>query len=215
MIKGVIFDLDGVLVTTDELHYQGWKRLAEDEGIPFTKQDNQRQRGVSRMESLEVLLEKASRSYSDDEKQEMASRKNDYYRATLRGLTAEDALPGAREMLRELRKRGVQIAVASASRNTPTIMERTDLKKEVDAVADGNETTRSKPDPEVFLLAAQKLGLPPEECLVVEDAAAGIEAGRRAGMDVFAIGPADRHPDVERRAERIADLTADRLLGGD
>lgn len=212
MIKGVIFDLDGVLVTTDELHYKGWSRLAQDEGIPFTKDDNQRQRGVSRMESLEILLEKAVRSYTDDEKREMAERKNTYYRAMLENLTPNDTLPGAREILRELRKRGIQTAVASASRNTPKILERTNLRDEVDAVADGNETTHSKPDPEVFLLAASKLDLAPDECIVVEDAAAGIEGGRRGGMAVFAIGPAERHPDVAHRAEHIADVTADQLL---
>lgn len=212
MIKGVIFDLDGVLVTTDDLHFQGWKRLAEDEGIPFVREDNQRQRGVSRMESLDILLEKAPRAYSGDEKHEMAERKNNYYRAMLENLTPDDVLPGAREILRELRRRGIRIAVASASRNTPKIMERTNLLDEVDAVADGNETTRSKPDPEVFLLAASKLGLPPEQCVVVEDAAAGVEGARRAGMEAFAIGPAERHPDVPRRAEHIADVTVEQLL---
>jgi beta-phosphoglucomutase len=212
MIRGVIFDLDGVLVTTDELHYAGWRRLAEEEGIPFTREDNVRQRGVSRMESLAILLEKSPRAYAPPEREALAARKNDYYRAMLAALTPDDALPGAREMLRALRERDIAVAVASASRNTPLIMERVDLAREVDAVADGNEVSRSKPDPEVFLLAAEKLGLPPATCLVVEDAAAGIEGGRRAGMAVFAIGPASRHPDVAHRAESLAEVTPEELL---
>lgn len=213
MIRGVIFDLDGVLVTTDELHYQAWQRLADEEGIPFSREINHRQRGIGRMESLEVLLEAATRRYTDTEKVALAERKNTYYRDSLQDLTPEDALPGARDMLRALRAAGIQLAVGSASRNTPLIMERVDLVREVDAVADGNEVQNSKPDPEVFLLAAKKLGLPPDACLVVEDAPAGIEAGRRAGMAVFAIGGKERHPDVEHIASDLVGLTPADLLG--
>jgi beta-phosphoglucomutase len=212
MIKGVIFDLDGVLVTTDELHYRAWKRLAEEEGIPFSREVNHRQRGIGRMESLEVLLERSPRKYSDEEKVALADRKNTYYRDSLATLRSSDALPGSRSLLRALRAKGIKVAVASASKNTPTIMERVDLSREVDAVADGREISHSKPDPEVFLLAARKLGLKPEVCLVVEDAPAGIEAGRRAGMAVFAIGPRERHPDVAHCTEGLNRITADVLL---
>jgi beta-phosphoglucomutase len=212
MIRGVIFDLDGVLVSTDELHYRAWSRLAEEEGIPFDRAVNHRMRGISRMASLEVLLEQASRAYAPREKSEMAERKNGYFRALLRTLTPQDALPGARAMLRALRARHIKLAVASASRNTPLIMARVALEADVDAVVDGNDVTRPKPDPQCFLLAARRLGLEPPECLVVEDAAAGIEAGRRAGMAVFGIGTRDRLPGVKHVAENLAAVSIEALL---
>jgi beta-phosphoglucomutase len=212
MIRGVIFDLDGVLVTTDDYHYRAWKAMADQEGIPFDRQTNERLRGVSRMDSLDIILEKAPRQYSDEEKQQLAERKNRMYRESLQELTRGALLPGALEMLHELQRRDIKIAVASSSKNTPLIMKRLGLNQEVDAVADGNDITRSKPHPEVFLIAAERLGLPPEEGLVVEDAAAGIEAGRRGGFAVFGIGPAERLPSVKHRAMTLAETTADELL---
>lgn len=212
MIHGVIFDLDGVLVTTDELHYRAWKQLADAEGVYFDRQINERLRGVSRMQSLHILLERAGRAYSTAEKDALAHRKNEAYRASLETLTPRDVLPGAREMLAELRRRGIGTAVGSASRNTPLILERTGLRSAVDVVVDGNDTARSKPDPEVFLLAAGRLKLLPGQCLVVEDAAAGIEAGRRAGMAVFGIGTPDSLPGVKHIARNLAEVTADDLL---
>ena len=212
MIRGVIFDLDGVLVTTDEMHYRGWARLAEEEGIPFDRKQNERQRGVSRMESLEVMLERATRSYSETEKHAMAERKNAYYRDFLKTLTPADTLPGTREMLTALRTRGIRLAVGSSSRNTPLILQLTGLADAFDAVADGNDITRSKPFPDVFLIAAERLQLPPEDCLVVEDAPAGIEAGRRAGMAVFGIDALGILSDVPHKAESLAGVTVDALL---
>ncbi len=211
-IQGVIFDLDGVLVTTDEYHYRGWKRLAEEKGIPFTHEDNHRLRGVSRMESLEIILERATHAYSQAEKLEMAERKNRYYVELLQDLTPADTLPGARALLEGLRKRGMKLAVGSSSRNTPLIMAKVDLNRYFNAVADGNDITNSKPDPEVFLIAAERLGLRPEACLVVEDAEAGVEAARRAGMAVFAIGPAERHPGCVNRADGLDEVKAERML---
>jgi len=210
-MKGVVFDLDGVLVSTDEFHYRGWARLAEEEGIPFTREDNHRQRGVSRMESLEILLGKSTRTYTEEEKLGMATRKNNYYVAYLQNLTPADTLPGAREILVALRAAGIKLAVGSSSRNTPLIMEKTDLSCYFDAVADGSDITRSKPDPEVFLLAAKRLGLKPQECVVVEDAEAGVEAARRAGMRVVGVGPAELGP-CDLRVRNIGELTADALL---
>ena len=189
-MKGVIFDLDGVLVSTDELHYQAWQRLAGDLGIrTFTRKDNERQRGVSRMASLEVVLEKSERQYSPEEKLELAEQKNEYYKERLRTLTPEALLPGARETLLLLRQKGILTAVGSASKNAPEILERIGLLSLLDKVSCGLDTTRSKPDPEVFLVAARKLELPPEECLVVEDSAAGIAAAARGGMCSLAVGP--------------------------
>lgn len=212
MIRAVIFDLDGVLVTTDEMHYRGWKQLADEEGIPFDRSRNDRLRGVSRMESLEIVLELAAKPYSPDEKLEMATRKNGYYRGFLASLTPDDVLPGAREMLVELRSRGILIAIGSSSKNAPMIMERVGLTDLVDAIVDGNHIKASKPDPEVFLLAAEALGVEPSECVVVEDAAAGVEAARRAGMAVFGIGTPESPIGASNMARSLAEVAADALL---
>lgn len=190
MIKGVIFDLDGVLVSTDEYHYQAWKRLAEELGITgFNREDNRRQRGVSRMESLEVVLEKSDKTYSDEEKQELAERKNNYYKESLAQLNQDSLLDGAKATLLLLHEKGILTAIGSASKNTPEILERTEIAGDIDKVSCGLDVTKSKPDPEVFLVAAKKLGLDPAECLVVEDSAAGIEAAKRGGMKSLGVGP--------------------------
>ncbi len=190
MIKGVIFDLDGVIVSTDEMHYQAWKRLAEELGITtFSREDNKRQRGVSRMESLEVVLEKADRNFSEAEKAVLAERKNDYYKEMLRTLTPADVLPGARQTLEKLHSAGILTALGSASKNAPAIIEQTELTPLFDQIASGLDVTHSKPDPEIFLVAASKLGLAPENCLVVEDAEAGIQAAKAGGMASLAVGP--------------------------
>jgi len=212
MIEAVIFDLDGVLVSTDEFHYRGWKRLADEIGTHFDRDMNERCRGVSRMESLEVVLEHADRAFSDDEKQALAERKNGYYRAMLSELTPDDTLPGARPTLQTLRGRGVRTAIASSSRNAGDIAERLALRGLVDALVDGNDITRSKPDPQVFQLAADRLGVAPERCLVVEDAQSGIEAARRAGMHAFGIGAPEALPNAPRRAESLAEVAPDQLL---
>ena len=190
MIKGVIFDLDGVLVSSDQMLYQAWKRLADQLGIfGFTRKDNERQRGVSRMASLEIVLEKTDRVYTEEEKVKLAEKKNDYYKELLQKLDDGAVLKGAKETLAKLREMGVLIGVGSVSKNTPMILEKTGLLPYIDKVSCGLDITKSKPDPEVFLVAAKKLGLPAEECLVVEDAAAGIQAAKAAGMKSLAVGP--------------------------
>ncbi len=190
MIKGIIFDLDGVLVSTDEMHYLAWKQLAEEIGITgFTKKDNERQRGVSRMESLEVVLEKSSRKYTEEEKRELAERKNGYYKNLLETMDESVVLPGVKEALLTLRNKGLLLAVGSSSKNAPAILEKTGIGKMIDELSCGLDITKSKPDPEVFLVAAKKLGLSPEECLVVEDAKSGILAAKRGCMKSLAVGP--------------------------
>ncbi len=190
MIKGVIFDLDGVLVSTDELHFRAWKKLAEEEGIhDFTKEDNMRQKGVSRMESLEVVLEKGSRSYSEEEKVILADRKNGYYVDYLQELKEDAVLEGVVETLNKLRGKGIKIGVGSASKNTPLILKKTGLEAYIDEVSCGLDTVKSKPDPEVFLIAADKLKLSKEDCLVVEDSEAGVIAAKAASMKTLAVGP--------------------------
>lgn len=211
-IKAVIFDLDGVIVSTDEYHFQAWKRLADLLAIPFGRESNDRLRGVSRMESLEIMLEKSARRYSLDEKHEMAERKNIYYRELLKMLSPTDVLPGVIDKIKALKERQVKIAIGSSSKNACTILRAVGLEDEFDVIADGNHVTRSKPDPEVFTIAARRLGVSPEECLVVEDAAAGVEAGLAAGMRVLAVGPAAGHSRAARSAENLSCISADELL---
>ena len=187
MIKAVLFDLDGVIVSTDRCHYRAWKRMADEEGIFFDEKINDRLRGVSRMASLDIVLERARQTYSDAEKAEMAERKNNYYKELIRLLTPADILPGAMDNLRNLKEHGIRIAVGSSSKNTPIILKQIGLDTYFDAVCDGNNITRSKPDPEVFCKAAEMLGVSPGDCLVVEDADAGIAAGRAGGMKTLSV----------------------------
>ena len=187
MIKAVIFDLDGVIVSTDDCHYEAWKKMADEEGIYFDKTINNRLRGVSRMESLEIVLERAEKAYSEDEKLALAERKNSYYKEFITKLTPDDILPGAMNTLEELKTNGIKVAIGSSSKNTPVILKQIGLSDYFDAVSDGNNITNSKPDPEVFLKAADMLGIPYGECMIVEDADAGIEAGKRAGMKTVSV----------------------------
>lgn len=198
MIKAVIFDLDGVLVTTDELHFEAWKALADKLGInDFTKADNVRQRGVSRMASLEVVLEKTDRAFSEEEKLALAEKKNEMYVRSLSALSETDVLSGANEFIDYLKSKGIKTAVGSASKNTPLILEKTKLAGKFDAVSCGLDTTKSKPDPEVFLIAAKKLGVAPCDCVVVEDSDAGIEAAKTGGMYAIAVGAAEYNPKAD------------------
>lgn len=189
-MKGFIFDLDGVIVSTDGLHYLAWKQMADKEGIYFDEKINNRLRGVSRMASLEIILEQAKREYSDEEKQILATQKNEIYKELLKSLTPDDRLPGVTEMLNELRARGYKLAIGSSSKNTPAILKYIGLEGFFDAVSDGNNITRSKPDPEVFIKGALFLGLQPSECYIVEDAKAGVDAGKAGGFATIALGDA-------------------------
>jgi len=193
MIRAAIFDLDGVIVDTSQLHYLAWKSIAEDLGIPFTTEDNERLKGVSRMASLEILLHlDASRAaLSEEDKQELAARKNDIYRHSIGLLGPEDLLPGAREFILECRSSGLKTAVASASRNTPSVIAFLEVAELFDSVVDGNRVHRAKPDPEVFLTAADDLAVPASNCVVFEDAAAGIDGALAAGMFCVGIGSED------------------------
>lgn len=190
MIKGVIFDLDGVLVSTDELHFKAWKMLADRLGISeYTREDNEKQKGVSRLESLEIVLSKRRDVYSKEEKEILAEEKNKYYVKLLQRIDSKVILADVIQTLEMLKKRGVKIAVGSVSKNAPLILERVGLIKYIDEVSCGLDITKSKPDPEVFLIAAKKLNLKREECLVVEDSKAGIIAAKAGGMLSLAVGP--------------------------
>lgn len=205
-LTGMIFDLDGVLCFTDKYHYRAWKKLADRLGIYFDEKINDRLRGVSRMESLEIILEKCDRRYIDEEKALFAEEKNATYRELLAGMTPADVSEEVRNTLVKLKERGWRLAVGSSSKNASLILEKTDLAGYFDAVSDGNNIVRSKPDPEVFLKAADFLGLQPEECLVVEDALAGIEAGIAGGFKTAAIGDATRYKRADIQLTSFSDL---------
>lgn len=190
--QAIIFDLDGVICFTDEYHYQAWKKLADELGLAFDREKNNRLRGVSRMASLDIVLEDYPEPLAEAEKLALAEQKNETYKALLAQMSPADLPEDVRATLPKLRSLGLKLAIGSSSKNTPFILQQLGLERFFDAVSDGNNITRSKPDPEVFLKAAQMLELPPAACLVVEDAVAGAEAGRRGGMDVACVGDASR-----------------------
>lgn len=187
-LKAALFDLDGVIVDTARYHFQAWGQIAKDQGIPFDEHTNERLKGVSRMASLDIILEKGARKYSDAEKLALAQLKNDNYVRMIGTLTPADILPGVGAFLAELRGAGVKTAICSASKNAVMILERLGLLPSFDTVVSGNDTTRSKPDPEVFLIAAERFGLGGASCLVFEDAFAGIQGAKAAGMLAVGIG---------------------------
>lgn len=187
-IKAVIFDLDGVICDTAKYHYQAWKQLAVKLGIDFTQKDNERLKGVSRMESLEILLSIGGLQARESQKREWAKQKNEWYIKYISGMTEEDILPGVNEFMEKLCLAGVKTALGSASKNAGKILELLKIRQHFDCVVDGTMVKRAKPDPEVFLKAAEMLGVRPEYCLVFEDAEAGVEAAKRAGMKCAGIG---------------------------
>ncbi|WP_026511632.1 beta-phosphoglucomutase [Butyrivibrio sp. LC3010] len=206
-IKAVIFDLDGVLVFTDKYHFLAWKQIANELGIDFTEKDNDRLRGVSRADSLEIILEKyQGEELSKDDKEALLKKKNDIYVEQLKQMSPADVTSDVRDTLKALRDRGIKVAVGSSSKNTAYILERTDLTSCFDAVADGTHITRSKPDPEVFLKAAEFVSEDPAYCLVVEDADAGIDAAIAAGMHSAAIGAATRSNRAEINIDSVKDI---------
>ena len=207
MIKAVIFDLDGVLVFTDKFHYKAWKKIADEMGIYFDEKINNRLRGVSRMASLEIILERyTGEQLSEERKLELANMKNDYYRELLSMMTYDDVDQSVRDTIAELKKRGYRLAIGSSSKNTKYILERVGLIKEFDAISDGTNITHSKPDPEVFLKAAEFIYIDPKECLVVEDAEAGIDAAIAGGMHSAAIGDAVNCQKAEFDLDDLTDL---------
>lgn len=187
-MKGAIFDLDGVIVDTAKYHFLAWRSLAEELGFEFTEVLNERLKGVSRMRSLDILLEIGGMEFTEAEKLEMADKKNRLYVEYISQLDESDLLPGVRAYLDRLRDSGVGIALGSASKNAMFILDKLRIAGLFDAVVDGNKVSRAKPDPEVFQTACRELGLQPGECVVFEDAEAGVAAGKAAGMQVVGIG---------------------------
>lgn len=188
--ESILFDLDGVLCSTDRFHTAAWEKTAQAVGAPFPEAVRQRLRGVSRMECLEIILSGAARTFSQAEKERLAEEKNERYRRSLSQMGPADMSPAIREMLETLRRRGLKLAVGSSSRNAVFILQRLEAEGYFDAVCDGTMIRKSKPDPEVFLKAAELVNTAPERCLVVEDAAAGLESAAAAGMDCAVVGNA-------------------------
>lgn len=189
-LKAVVFDLDGVLTDSAKYHYQAWKMLADKLGIPFDEEYNEKLKGVSRMESLELILQNgnAQDKYTQEEKVAMATEKNEFYKQLLHQITPEDVLPGIHDFLEQLKAVGIKTAVASVSHNAPFILERLELDKYFDYICDAAQVPRAKPFPDIFLSAAQNLGVDPANCIGVEDAQAGIQAINAAGMMSVGVG---------------------------
>ena len=205
--KAVISDLDGVICFTDRFHYQAWKALADRLGIYFDEKINDRLRGVSRMASLEIILERATEAYTQEQKEAFAEEKNNTYRELLKNMSPADLTDEVKNTLIELRSRGYKLSIGSSSKNTKFILERIGLGDFFDAIADGTDITHSKPDPEVFLCSAKKIGMDPADCAVVEDAKAGIQAAKAAGMTALALhGDAENCGEEDYNLVNFADL---------
>jgi len=196
LIKGWIFDLDGVITDTAKNHYQAWRKLADEENLVFNEDINEKLRGVSRRASLEIILN--GKKYSEEKILQMMERKNGYYRESLNSLTSEDILPGILPLLDELKEKGKKLAIGSASRNTEFILTHLDIRPYFDGVATGAHVDRAKPAPDVFIYAAGQIGVAVDNCIVIEDAEAGVSGAKKAGFRTIGIGPEERvgHADV-------------------
>jgi len=206
-MKALIFDLDGVICFTDKFHYKAWKQMADELGVYFDEKINDRLRGVSRMDSLEIILERyTGKPLSEQEKEELAAKKNTIYRELLETMTPKDVTDEVRDTLRELRNRGYKLSLGSSSKNAKFILEKIDLTNAFDAISDGTNIRKSKPDPEVFLKAAEFLRVNPEKCLVVEDAIAGIDAAKAGNMKAAGIGEAFSYDRTDYPISSFSDL---------
>jgi len=212
-IKAFILDLDGVVTDTAKYHFRAWKRIADEEGVPFTREDNEPLRGISRRRSLELLLGEHIERYSEAQIVEMMARKNGYYQVMLQQITEDDFLPGARELLDEIKRRGFKVAIGSASKNTKTVLTHLDILDFFDGISDGYTVTRAKPAPDVFVYAAGTVGVPVTSCVVVEDAESGVEAALTGGMVAVGIGPEKRVGKAHFRYDTTAEINLDEILG--
>ncbi|KOP65302.1 beta-phosphoglucomutase [Bacillus sp. FJAT-18019] len=207
-LKAVIFDLDGVITDTAEYHYQAWKATATELGIPFTREFNENLKGVSRMDSLKLLLGQAEKpvNYSDEELVQLADRKNKLYVELIETITPADLLPGITEFVADIRSAGLKTGIASASKNAIAVLTRLGVMDQFDVIVDVNKLKNSKPDPEIFLTAAAQLGVEPADCIGVEDAASGVDAIKGAGMFAVAIGHAAHFPHADVVLSSTAEL---------
>ena len=211
-IQACLFDLDGVLVDTAKYHFLAWKRLADELGFTFTEQDNERLKGVSRMASLDILLEIGNIELDNDTKLALAEKKNNWYVDYISNMDESEILPGALELLKDLRANDIKVALGSASKNAMLILNNTKMISYFDAIIDGTKTASAKPDPEVFLLGAKELGVEPGHCIVFEDAEAGIEAATRAGMRSVGVGSEETLGQANHVVGSLEGLSAAKLL---
>lgn len=210
-IKACIFDLDGVIVDTAKYHYLAWKRLAGELGFSFTEAQNEQLKGVSRMTSLDILLKIGGTELRKEEKELLAAKKNQWYLESIREMTPDEILPGTIEFIHEIKSHGIRTAIGSASKNAGFILDRVGLEKTFDAVIDGTKVSRAKPDPEIFLRAAEELNIPPKNCLVFEDAAAGVEAALRGGMACIGIGEKSLLPEANMVVKGLFEMNYNKL----
>ncbi|MCF8009103.1 MAG: beta-phosphoglucomutase [Halanaerobiales bacterium] len=211
-LKGFIFDLDGVITDTAEYHYLGWKRLAKEEQMEFDRKFNDKFRGVSRMRCLDMLLKENNREVTPQERKEMAERKNSYYREYLKTISKDNLLSGIEEILKDLKQRGYKLAIASASKNTKIVLDKLDIRNYFDTVSDGYSVKNTKPAPDLFLHTAEKLNLKPKECVVFEDAKAGIDAAIKANMLSVGIGPTERVGHADFRYDQVSDIDLEEII---
>ncbi|MAO18287.1 beta-phosphoglucomutase [Muricauda ruestringensis] len=207
MIKGFIFDLDGVITDTAELHYDAWKKLADEMGWEFDRDVNEKLRGISRMDSIKAIMDHNGVSLDENTIVELATKKNDIYVNSLDGMTQEDYLPGARELLTHLRSEGFSVALGSASKNANKVLQQLKATHYFDVIGDGNSVSKSKPAPDIFLFASEKLGLRPENCIVFEDAEKGIDAAKAGNFHSVGIGPEERVGHADIRFDTMKEAT--------
>lgn len=210
--KGLLFDLDGVLADTAKYHFLAWQEIAGELGIEFTKEDNERLKGVSRERSFEIVLEVGNKTMAKEEQKEYCERKNERYLSYIQKMEADEILPGVREFLEDARKKGYLISLGSASKNSALILDRLGITHYFDAIIDGTKVTKAKPDPEVFQKGAEALGLPCNSCVVFEDAKAGIEAAHRAGMKAIGVGAGENLREADAVIPGFLGLTVDLIL---
>jgi beta-phosphoglucomutase len=211
MIQAAIFDLDGVIVDTAHYHFIAWQRLAKELGVNFTVEDNERLKGVSRMRSLEIILEIGNVTLPESKKTELADKKNAWFVEYIKAIKPEEIFPGVRAMLKKLRAQNIKVGLASSSKNADTVITLLEIKNDFDTVVDGTMITHTKPDPEIFLLAAKRLDVAPAHCVVFEDAEAGVEAALAAGMKCVGVGSADQLGKANYIVKSTADFDLTKL----
>ena len=210
--KACLFDLDGVIVDTAVYHFQAWRRLANELGFDFTEHQNEQLKGISRMESLELILKWGNVTLSEVEKMEWATRKNAWYLELVMKMTPNEVLKGVPEFLKALRANGIKIALGSASKNSRLILEKINMIEYFDVIIDGNNITKGKPDPQVFLMGAEATNCEPADCVVFEDALAGVQAGKAGGMKVIGVGDAQILHEADFVIKGFEEMTIDRLF---
>jgi len=211
MIRAAIFDLDGVIIDTAHYHYIAWKRLASEFNINLTIEANEALKGVSRSRSLELILEMGNIHLSEEDKEKYAARKNAWFIEYIESIRPEEIFPGAKELIQAIRDKGIKVALASSSKNAPRVIELLKIKDLFDTMVDGTMITHTKPHPEIFLMAAERLGVPPSECVVFEDAEAGVEAALAAGMKCVGVGSPAQLGKANKVIAKTGDFSANEL----